>query len=122
MSLKYDKCGFWLSIVALIIGIPSLWLSYDAFDITHDQLVALQNNLTSIEFRLNSTTNYVLLKTSSCQAFYFRGSWASCWNGTAWNSCVIDYPSLLNCTNQKWFIEVNQTYSWQNIENGFNIS
>ena len=114
MGLKYDKWGFYLGVIALIISIPSFWLSYEAFDMTHNQLVALQSNLTALESRLNSTSNYVLLKTPSCQEVYLLGSWASCWNGTDWNSCLINGSSF-NCNNQEWFIEVNQTYSWQNI-------
>ena len=126
--MSYDKCGFLVSAIALVISIPALFYAHDSYDLAHNQLVSVQANLTNLEHELNVTNNnFIFLKTESCQKVWFNNApemkWVGCWNGTYWYTCQVSKNFQTNkCNETQWFHEVAETYSWQNTQGTFGVN
>ena len=110
---RFDRTLQIITIASFVVAIWSLWLSQRAFDIANTELENVKIELGAFKNKM------ILLKTGSCERIWFdsENQYASCYNGTKWDTCVQEFHEPYGCDSKDWFKEVRQTYSW-NKTNG----
>ena len=123
--LNKEKVSLICSFIAIVIAIPSFWisleslnnsreslnLSRESFDIANNRLVRVEGLLTAIEDRA------LFLHVEDCIRIWVAGNpeikFVSCDNGTYMDTCGLDFQeSPYSCDNRSWYRELIQSYTW----------